>query len=148
MLSDLTDVPLFSELSYEQLSVGDRWGPFVESLDQATSDELRGALGTRSAGATAPLGVLPLITLRTLRRALRGIIAGGVLARQTFTLLDSLPAVGDVTVELWVSAQQQRPSGFYTTFAFTLASEGAVRAVVEWMILAPPLPSPSPGGDR
>lgn len=137
MPSDLTDVPLFSELSYEELSVGERWGPFVESVDQATSDELRGAIGCNSPGASAPLGVLPLITLRTLRRALRGIIPGGVLARQTFSVLELLPAAGDVSVDLWVSAQHRRPSGFYTTFTFTLEHDRVVRAVVEWMILAP-----------
>jgi hypothetical protein len=138
VLSDLTDVPLFSALSYEELSVGERWGPFVESLDQGTSDELRGAVGSSSPGARAPLGVLPLITLRALRRSLRGIIPGGILARQTFSVLDPLPAVGDVSIEVWVSAQQRRPSGFYTTFAFALAHDGAARAIVEWMIIAPP----------
>src|ERR1700760_4500302 len=74
MLSDLSNVPLFSERAYDELSVGDRWGPFVESLDQATSDELRGAIGAGAPGAEAPLGILPLVTLRVLRRALDGII--------------------------------------------------------------------------
>ena len=137
MLSDLTDVPLFSERSYDQLSVGDSWGPFVESLDQATSDELRGAIGSSSPGASAPLGALPLLTLRVLRRALDGIIAGGVLARQTFSVVRPIPAAADVEVTVTVTGQQQRSSGFYTTFAFTLSSESAVRAVVEWMIIAP-----------
>lgn len=137
VLSDLSDVPQFSELSYEQLSVGDRWGPFVESLDQETSDGLRGAIGSSSPGTGAPLGVLPLITLRVLRRALRGIIPGGVLARQTFSVLHPLPAFGPISVEVWVNAQQRRPSGFYTTFAFALSHDGLVHAMVEWMILAP-----------
>jgi hypothetical protein len=137
VLSDLTNVPAFSELSYEQLSVGDRWGPFVESLDQATSDALRGAIGSSSPGAGAPLGVLPLLTLRVLRRALEGIIPGGVLARQTFSVFDELPAAGDISITVSLSGQQRRPSGFYTTFAFTLSCDGSVRAMAEWMIIAP-----------
>jgi hypothetical protein len=137
VLSDLTNVPAFSERTYEELSVGDRWGPFVESLDQATSDELRGAIGSSSPGAGAPLGVLPLLTLRVLRRALEGIIRGGVLARQTFSVFDELPAAGEISVVVSVSGQQRRRSGFYTTFAFTLSCEGSVRAIVEWMIIAP-----------
>jgi hypothetical protein len=36
-----------------------------------------------------------------------------------------------------VTGQQRRPSGFYTTFAFTLSAQGSVRAIVEWMIIAP-----------
>jgi hypothetical protein len=138
VLSDLSNVPLFSERSYAELSVGDRWGPFVESLDQGTSDELRGAIGTSAPGTGAPLGALPLITLRVLRRALGGIIPGGVLARQTFSVLEPIPATADVEVTVAVTAQQQRSSGFYTTFGFTLSSEGAVRAIAEWMIIAPP----------
>jgi hypothetical protein len=137
VLSDLSNVPLFSERSYDELSVGDRWGPFVESLDQATSDELRGAIGNSAPGADAPPGVLPLLTLRVLRRALDGIISGGVLARQTFSVFDQLPAAGDISVVVSVSGQQRRPSGFYTTFAFTLSCEDSVRAIVEWMIIAP-----------
>jgi hypothetical protein len=137
VLSDLSDVPQFSELSYEQLSVGDRWGPFVESLDQDTSDGLRGAIGSSAPGDGAPLGVLPLITLRVLRRALRGLIPGGVLARQTFSVLHPLPAAGPVFVEVSVNAQQRRPSGFYTTFLFVLSHEELAHATVEWMILAP-----------
>lgn len=143
MLSDLTDVPEISQRSYQELSVGDRWGPFVESLDQATSDELRGAIGHSRAGAHAPLGVLPLLTLRALRRALDGIIAGGVLARQTFAVYDELAAEAEIAVEVAVTNQQQRRSGFYTTFAFTLSSAGHVRAIAEWMIIAPQL-----SGDR
>jgi hypothetical protein len=138
VLSDLTDVPQFSERSYQELSVGDRWGPFVESLDRGTSDELRGAIGTTAPGADAPWGVLPLLTLRVLRRALCGIIAGGVLARQTFSVVQPIPARADVEVTVAVTGQQQRSSGFYTTFAFTLSCEGAVHAIVEWMIIAPP----------
>lgn len=137
VLSDLSNVPLFSERSYDELSVGDRWGPFVESLDQATSDELRGAIGCSSPGAGAPLGVLPLLTLRVLRRALDGIIPGGVLARQTFSVFAAIPAAADVEVTVAVTGQQRRPSGFYTTFAFTLSCEGSVRAMAEWMIIAP-----------
>jgi hypothetical protein len=138
MASDLDDVPLFSDLRYEELSVGQRWGPFVETLDPGTSDEMRGAIGPRAPGAGAPLGVLPLLTLRTLRRALGGIIPGGVLARQHFSAVDAIPAGAELAIDVWISAQQQRPSGFYTTFTFTLAHDGLVRATAEWMILAPP----------
>lgn len=133
----LDGVPRFSTLRYAELHVGQRWGPFTEQLAQATSDALRGEVGDAEAGETAPLGVLPLLTLRVLRRALNGIIPGGVLARQHFSAVDALPAAGPVDVSVWVSAQQERPSGFYTTFSFALSAGGRVPAIVEWMILAP-----------
>jgi hypothetical protein len=137
MRDPIDDVPRFSELSYQELTVGQRWGPFTEELAQTTSDALRGEVGAATPGDTAPLGVLPLLTLRVLRRALNGIIPGGVLARQHFSAVDALPAAGPVEIDIWVSAQQQRPSGFYTTFSFALKAAGRVPAVVEWMILAP-----------
>lgn len=133
----MDDPPQFSELSYEQLAVGQQWGPFAERLDQETSDALRGEVGEAEPGATAPLGVLPLLTLRVLRRALGGIIPGGILARQHFAAVDALPAAGAVEVAIWVSAQQHRPSGFYTTFTFALHAGGRTPAIVEWTILAP-----------
>jgi hypothetical protein len=135
----MDDVPLLSDRAYADLAVGDRWGPFTERLEAATSDALRGPVGetTAGGGAAAPLGVLPLLTLRVLRRALRGIIPGGVLARQSFALTDTLPARGDVAVGVAVTAQQHRPSGFYTTFTFTLAARDRTVAIVEWTILAP-----------
>jgi hypothetical protein len=134
----LSDAPLFSELSYDELSVGQGWGPFVEHLDQATSDALRGEVGVAEPGDTAPLGVLPLLTLRVLRRALHGIIPGGVLLRQHIAAVDVLPAAGDVEVDVWVSGQERRASGsLSTTFTFALRAGGRVPAVVEWTILAP-----------
>ncbi|MCW2953408.1 MAG: hypothetical protein JWQ48_2578 [Conexibacter sp.] len=137
-MGPMDGVPQFSEVHYADLSVGDRWGPFVERLAQRTSDGLRGAIGTHAEGTSAPLGVLPLLTLRVLRRALNGIIPGGVLARQHFSAIDALPAEGEVAIEMWVSAQQRRPSGLYTTFTFSFAYDERVPAIVEWMIIAPP----------
>lgn len=135
MIDSLAGVPQFSDARYADLAVGDRWGPFIERLRRDTSDALRGAIGTQVAGESAPLGVLPL---RVLRRSLDGIIPGGVLARQTFSVVDELPAEGDVAIEMWVSGRQWRPSGLYTTFTFSFACEGRLAAAVEWMIIAPP----------
>lgn len=137
MTDTLEGVPALSDLSYAEIESGQRWGPFAETLSQETSDRLRGALGTSRPGASAPLGVLPLLTLRTLRRALGGIIAGGILVRQHFATLDGLPAAGEVSIDVRVSVQEWRRSGLYTTFVFTLSPDASVAAVVEWTILAP-----------
>lgn len=135
------DVPSLSELSYEELGVGDHWGPFSERLDGALCDALRGPVGAHDGpghgAASAPLGVLPLLTLRALRRALAGIIPGGVLVRQSFSTFATLPAEGEVTVDAAVTDRRRRGNGLHTTFAFTLRAEGRTAAVVEWTILAP-----------
>jgi hypothetical protein len=131
------DPPLISSVRYEQLSVGRRWGPFTERLTADTSDRLRGALGTRRAGAGAPPGVLPVISLRVLRRALVGIPAGGVLVRQRFAACGPLAADGDIVADVRLVDQQRRPSGLYTTFVFAFTQDGGLAATAEWMILAP-----------
>ena len=136
-MDTLAGVPLFSDLSYEDLWLGQRFGPFAEPIEQATSDGLRGALDASGPGSEAPLGILPLLTLRALRRALNGIIPGGVLIRQSFSVVERLPAACEVAIDVAIVGQDRRPSGFYTTFSFTLSRGGAVAAIVEWMILAP-----------
>jgi hypothetical protein len=137
-MSDTLDgVPEISSTRYEQLAVGDRFGPFEESFARDASDRLRGPVGTLVPGEHAPPGMLPLVTLRALRRALRGIVPGGILTRQRFTMHADLPAESAVDVAMRVSGQAQRPSGLYTTFTFALHHEGALAAVVEWTILAP-----------
>jgi hypothetical protein len=131
------DPPLLSSVRYEELSVGQRWGPFTERLTADTSDRLRGALGTRREGASAPPGVLPVLSLKALRRALNGIPAGGVLVRQRFAASGPLAAEGDVVADVRLVDQQRRPSGLYTTFVFAFTQEGSLAATAEWMILAP-----------
>jgi hypothetical protein len=126
-----------SDVRYQDLVVGQRWGPFTERLEQEVSDALRDEVGASRPGDEAPFGVLPLLTLRVLRRALDGIVPGGVLTAQHFTAVDALPAAGDVDIDMWVSAQRQRPNGLSITFGFSLAAGGSVRALADWTILMP-----------
>ena len=133
----LHGVPALSTRRYEELAVGERFGPFVEPLAAGVADAVRGEIGVHVAGAGAPLGVLPLITLRVLRRALDGIVPGGVLVHQSFTVTGPLPASGDLEVGVSVTAQDRHPRGLQTTFCFALAHAGALAAVVEWTIRTP-----------
>jgi hypothetical protein len=137
-MSDTLDgVPEISTTTYDQLTVGDRFGPFPEPFTSQAADRLRGPVGTVVPGEHAPPGMLPLVTLRALRRALRGIVPGGVLTRQRFTIHADLPAASVVDIEVRVSDQARRSSGLYTTFTFALRHDDALAAVVEWTILAP-----------
>jgi hypothetical protein len=137
MSDSLDGVPEISETRYEDLAPGDRFGPFEESFVPEVADRLRGSVGAVVPGEHAPPGMLPLVTLRVLRRAMRGIVPGGVLIRQRFAIHGTLPARATVSVEVVVSASDRRPSGLYTSFTFALHHDGALVAVVEWTILAP-----------
>lgn len=136
MTDSLDGVPELSSMQYHQLALGDAFGPFEEPLAQATSDGLRGALGTRRSGELAPPGVLPMLTLRILRRALRGIIPGGILTRQRLVAHADIPADATLSADVRVSAQDRGTAGLFTTFTFTLRHEQTLCAVVDWTILA------------
>lgn len=133
-----SEPPLISDVRYEDLKVGQRWGPFTEHLSAETGDRLRGAMGVRAAGHAAPPGVLPVVSLWAMRRALWGIPAGGILARQRFVAWFPLAADGKITVDVSMIDQRRRPSGLYSTFLFTFSQDGSLAATAEWMILAPP----------
>jgi hypothetical protein len=136
--SAASDPPLISEVRYEDLAVGQRWGPFTEALSVDTSDRLRGAVGTRAAGDAAPPGALPVVSLWALRRALWGIPAGGILVRQRFVTWIPLASEGEITVEVELVDHRHRRGGLYTTFLFAFSQHGNLTATAEWTILAPP----------
>jgi hypothetical protein len=139
-VDDIVDVPAFSQARYADLAVGERWGPFEDRLYAQDAAALRGAVGASSGGGDgrAPLGVLPLLTLRALRRALHGIIPGGVLMGQRFAVMEALPADAVVATEVWVSWRRERPGApCLTTFTFVVAHAGRPKAMVDWTIMAP-----------
>lgn len=137
MIGDTLDgVPLLSATAYADLDVGRCFGPFREQLTAELSAGLRGAPGESVPGAVAPGGVLPLVTLRVLRRALQGIPAGGVLLGQRFAAHAPLPAVAAVDVDVRVAAQTERGGHLLTTFVFRVEHDGDLAAVVDWTIRA------------
>ena len=108
-MSDTLDgVPALSELRYEDLCVGDRFGPFEEPVRSGVSDRLRGPVGDHRSGSLAPPIALILVTLRALRCALAGIPPGGVLLRQRLNVHEALPAQCDLIDGVRVSAQKRR----------------------------------------
>jgi hypothetical protein len=145
MSDDLRQVPEISDCRYEDLVLGQRFGPFAERVPSSDSDRLRGAVGEARPGAGAPLGVLPLITLRSLRRALGGIIPGGVLISQRFTVHAELPADVELQVHVAVSALERRGERLDTTFTFACHHAERLAAVVQWTIMAPPATGPESG---
>jgi hypothetical protein len=130
-------VPDISDRRYEDLALGERFGPFSERYERAQGDRLREAVGVRVPGGTAPLGLLPALTLRALRHSLGGIIPGGVLIRQRFSTHGEIAPAGVLEIEVIVSRREQRGGRLFTTFTFACRQEGAPVATVEWTILAP-----------
>jgi hypothetical protein len=123
MTDTLAGVPELSARRFDDLQPGEAFGPFTEPLP--APDRL--ALPDR----------LPLLTLRVLRRALHGIIPGGVLTQQRFAIHRALPAEGEVGVLVRVGEQRRARAGLFTSFTFELRDQEALCAVVEWTILDP-----------
>ena len=128
-------------MRYEELGVGRRFGPFEERLPRETSDRLRGAVGEASPGDLAPAGVVPLLFLKALRRALGGIPPGGILARQRFDFSSPLPADCTVEIEVWVGEQYERRGRLYTVFEFAVRGPGGETAATGTMVIAAPPPT-------
>jgi hypothetical protein len=81
---------------------------------------------------------VPLLFLKTLRRALGGIPPGGILARQRFDFHDALPAKCTVETEAWVGEQYERRGRFYTVFEFSIRLAGGETAATGTMVIAAP----------
>lgn len=133
----MTPVPELSDRRYEDLALGECFGPFAERLDLEHCDRLRGPVGVPRPGAGAPPGMLALVTLRVLRRALDGIIPGGVLVAQRFAIHATLPAGAELEVDVAVTGQDRRGERLDTTFTFVCRHRGVPAATVSWTIMAP-----------
>lgn len=133
----MTEQPALSSLSYEEMLVGQRWGPFTEQLSQGLCDRLRGEIGVTRSGSTAPPGVIPVISLWAMRRAFQGVIAGGILARQRFSTWIPLAVEEPLEVDVQLVDQRRRRSGMYSTLLFTIRQNHGLAAIAEWTILAP-----------
>lgn len=142
----MAEHPTLSSLTYEEMSVGQRWGPFTEHLSQELCDRLRGAIGTETPGETAPPGVIPVVSLWSMRRAFEGIIPGGVLARQRFSTWIGLTVADPLEVDVQLVDQRRRLSGLYSTLLFTIRQNDGLAATAEWTILAPQSTHPSASG--
>lgn len=95
--------PKLSAITFDDLSVGDRWGPFEERVDRELSDGLRGEVGAPAPGSLAPTGVYPALFLRAFRRAMGGIPPGGVLARAGVEVVAELAAEADVAITVRIA---------------------------------------------
>jgi len=134
----MSAVPELSDRRYQGLALGESFGSFTERLEPAHCNRLRGPVGEQRPGRGAPLGMLPLVTLRVLRRALNGIIPGGVLFAQRFAAHAALPAGAELGVEVAVTGQDRRGDRLDTTFTFVCRHGDVPAATVSWTIMAPP----------
>jgi hypothetical protein len=138
MSTPADDPPALADIPYDDLVVGERMGPFVESVSADMASRLAGPIGQPVTVAAAPPAVFPVLFLKALRRAMGGIPAGSVLAKQELEFHGVLPVDSSVSITTWVGDKQVRRERPFVTIEFDIrdaASDAQIvtgRTIIVW----------------
>jgi hypothetical protein len=117
------DTPALSDVHYDDLIVGDRMGPFAETVTRDLASRLAGPIGEPVAVEHAPPSVFPVLFLRALRRAMGGIPAGSILAKQELEFHAELPVESSVAIAVWVGEKLVKRERPFVTIEFDIRDE-------------------------
>jgi|GEM_PF-3120014 len=112
--------PSLSNLTYDELVVDKRQGPFVERVSREMAESLCGAIGQREPTEVAPPGVFPVLFLKALNRSMGGIPANSILAGQEVAVHRVLPVDTDVSITTWVGAKEMKRKRPFVTLEFDI----------------------------
>jgi hypothetical protein len=117
------DTPALSDVHYDDLVVGDRMGPFAEIVTRDLASRLTGPIGEPVAAEHAPPSVFPVLFLRALRRAMGGIPAGSILAKQELEFHAELPVDTTVAITVWVGEKLVKRERPFVTIEFDVRTD-------------------------
>ncbi len=131
------DTPALSDIHYDDLRVGERMGPFAETVTADLAARLAGPIGEPAPVEQAPPSVFPVLFLRALRRAMGGIPAGSILAKQELEFHAELPVDGAVAITVWVGEKLVKRERPFVTIEFDIrdgsgASVVTGRKIIVW----------------
>ena len=140
MSSATGETPELSDVGYDDLVVGRRYGPFEETVDAPLADQLRGVIGEAQPGSLAPPAVYPVLFLRALRRAMGGIPPGSILGKQEFEFHAPVRVGDTVSISTWVGDKYIRRERPYAVIDFEISRpDGAIaltgRKIIVWPAL-------------
>jgi hypothetical protein len=129
--------PALSNVAYDDLEVGRVLGPFAETVTADLAAQLTGPIGESHPSAMAPPAIFPVLFLKALRRAMGGIPAGSVLAKQELEFHAPLPVDSEVQVTTWVSEKYVRRERPYVVVDFDIRDEAGTqlltgRKIIMW----------------
>jgi acyl dehydratase len=110
----LTDLP------FDELQVGVRHGPYREIVDADLAGRLAGTIGAPVEVRSAPPAVFPALFLRAMSRALGGIPAGAILAKQELEFHAVVPVGAALDITTWVGEKYERRSRNFAVIEFDL----------------------------
>jgi hypothetical protein len=116
------DTSALSDIHFDDLVVGDRMGPFVETVTADLAGRLAGPIGEAASVQLAPPSVFPVLFLRALRRAMGGIPAGSILAKQELEFHADLPVDSSVAITVWVGEKLVKRERPFVTIEFDIRS--------------------------
>jgi hypothetical protein len=132
------DTPALADIPYGELVVDRRYGPFAETVSAALASRLAGAIGIAQPVSSVPPAVFPVLFLKALRRAMGGIPAGSVLAKQELEFHAVLPVDSEVQITTWVGAKQVRRGRPFVTIEFDIRDEHDAQIVTGRKIIVWP----------
>jgi hypothetical protein len=132
------DPPALSNVAYDDLVVDERLGPFTETVSAELAGKLAGAIGTPSVVSLAPPAVFPVLFLHALRRAMGGIPAGSVLAKQELEFHGTLAVDRDVEITVWVGNKEVKRERPFVTIEFDIRDAGGTQVVTGRKIIVWP----------
>ena len=132
------DAPALSNVAYDDLLVGERLGPFTETVTAELAGRLAGPIGQDSAVELAPPAVFPVLFLRALRRAMGGIPAGSILAKQELEFHADLPVGTEVAITTWVGEKLVKRDRPFVTIEFDIRDGAGTQVVTGRKIIVWP----------
>jgi acyl dehydratase len=123
------ETPALSNVTYDELEVGQVLGTVDEPVGAELAGSLSGAIGASGEAATAPPAVFPVLFLKALRRTLGGIPSGGVLAKYELRFGEPLETGGDVRIEVSIADKYVRRERPYVVVQFAIDDASGARAL-------------------
>ncbi len=114
------DPPVLSNVPYDELVVGERMGPFREDVSREMAGRLAGPIGASQSVDTVPPAVFPILFLKALRRAMGGIPAGSILAKQELEFHGVMPVDATAAITTWVGNKELRRGRPFVTIEFDI----------------------------
>ena len=126
-----------SNIPYDDLVVDARFGPYDETVTEDLVARLAGPIGAQTPTAFAPPAVYPILFLRALRRAMGGIPAGSILAKQELEFHAELPVGSQVHVTTWVGSKEVKRERPFVTIEFDIRDDSGKqiltgRKIIVW----------------
>jgi len=123
------EAPALTDVSYDELEVGQVLGTVTEPVSAAMAGSLVGEIGAPGEAALAPPAVFPVLFLKALRRTLGGIPNGGVLAKYDLHFGAPLETPAEVEIEVSIADKYVRRERPYVVVQFAIDDADGERAL-------------------